>query len=113
MDFKITGLKDLEEPCTTHDSYDKCLKLKEFYTLEIYINSKIVRVDITEAQAYQLFWFRDSIQITILENYGFGVIWGLLDSYIDFASEKNIQRLLRSKQKKNIGVQNMIFYKID
>ena len=103
VDFKITGLKDLEEPCTTHDSYIKCLKLKEFYTLDISINSKIVRVDITEAQAYLLFWFRDSIQITKLENYGFGVIWGLLDSYIDFASEKNIQRLLRPKQKKNIG----------
>ena len=101
INIKFTKLKLFKD----YDTYDKCIEKKTFRKLEISIGSKKIIVLITLAQAYLLNLVKDSIKIVTLENYGFGAIWGVLDSYVDFSSEKSIQRLVRAKQKKSIDYQ--------
>jgi hypothetical protein len=102
----VVKIKFAKDPAKQpYDYYLQTFEQKPSYNLTISLGQKKVKVRLTWAQSYLMSIFKDCIKVTKFENYGIGVIWGLLDSYIDFSSEKNIQRLLRAQQKKNIEYQ--------
>ena len=92
-------LLQIENPKELKD----CLASEDSVIVELKYKERIVQFEITNTQAYLLKKYQKSIAVFELEYYALESIWLILDTYNDFSTDVNINRLLRAKTKTTPG----------